>query len=271
MTEALKATSDRKVRFHKSQANSFGLMPGRNGTCPCATTEPGGCSFLKPGRKTTTCYVDGLLHVYKGVRGVLEHNTNLLQAQNGNIKAMTQILDNEFKAFKAKEIKHAARNSTQPQLFYRLHWSGDVFSREYAQAIHDAVQQNSDINFWCYTRSFFAVPYLINLPNLILFLSLDPVNVVPGLVVYEEYGGPQNSNLRICYMNDVNDFNERKYKAMELLDGRNEIRKMLNTSVPSTNWLKDMELRVCPVDAGQMALEKGCPDCTRCLSKTLDT
>ena len=36
---AIKPSSDRKTEFYPGQKNTFGLLPGREGTCPGCTTE----------------------------------------------------------------------------------------------------------------------------------------------------------------------------------------------------------------------------------------
>jgi len=263
----LKPTCDRKTRFWSNQRNTFGLLPGLEATCPGATTAPGGCWHIAPGKKLPCCYVSSTLSAYKNVHGVLAHNTQLLMsAQKWQ---MIELLDDEFGRFRAAELRHRKKVSTdgaRPMYTpYRLHWSGDIFSQTYAEALAAAIQLNSDIHFWCYTRSFFAVPTLCNIPNLTLYISLDPVNAQRGLSVFAENKNDQN-NLQICYMNNENDFDDHRLRARQILDSENELRK--RCGYPSKEeWLDGVPVRECPVDTKKLALEGGCAKCKQCFGK----
>jgi hypothetical protein len=209
-------------------------MPGpplQGGTCPFATTGCGGCFELKPKRSTQTCYVMGLIKVYKNVRGVLEYNTKLLSQPN--IEHVEQELNCEFYRFQVsvdQYNKKAARVGipTIPAI-YRLHWSGDLFSADYTEAIAKAVGKYPGITFWNYTRSFEHAHRLRNIPNLIQFLSFDDCN----LNQFEDYELP---GFRFCYMG----------KAWP-------------------NHLKHYAYFKCPVDSGVLPLEGGCAKCGYCL------
>jgi hypothetical protein len=178
---------------------------------------------------------------------------------------MAEILNAEFERFRTAEERHAKRTGDGPHLYYRLHWAGDIFSPEYARAIAIAVKTNSDIKFWIYTRSFFAVPMLVDIPNLIVYLSLDPVNVQQGMLVYATHKDTAAHNLQICYMSGEDNFDETKPRTLEILDGRNQVRIMLNAPVQEIAWASDICLRACPVDAGRLNLEGGCSKCRKCV------
>jgi hypothetical protein len=213
--------------------------------------------------------VDKLDHAYKGVHDVLAYNTAIIkEAANtaAPVSAMASILDAEFDRFKKDELRHAARTNSKTHLNYRLHWSGDVFDVNYARALRAAMSNKPDIEFWTYTRSFFAVRELIKTPNLILYLSLDPVNVLAGLIVYEELGGPSNPNLQLCYMSREDDFDRTRTRSLNVLNARNKIRESLGMGLKSTEWLDCLKLNACPVDAGKMSLELGCSRCKQCIT-----
>ena len=254
MVDLLKPTSDRKTRFYSTQQNTFGLMPGPiegGGTCPGCTQLEGGCWFTPKGRKTPTCYVAGLLGAYKGVRGILEHNTALLRGA-GPVR-MLELLSGEFTRFEAAEAKRAKRLSTVPFRYYRLHWSGDLFSRTYTQCLAEAMAQHPDTKFWTYTRSFAFVPELTHCSNLMLYLSADPVNVQAATECYLQNGGTTNPNLAIAYMAKRNDFHsEVGVKAAFTSKGMDE--RDANKIV----------MGACPVDLKKLALEEGCAKCARC-------
>jgi len=269
----IKASCDRKTRFYKTQKNTFGLLPGLEGTCPGATTGTGGCWHKAPGRKTCVCYVDSLMRCYTGIRGILTHNTKVLydcQGTDNEYDQMVELLNAEFERFRAAEARRSKKTGTPPHTYYRLHWAGDVFDKTYAKAIATAVKHNSDINFWIYTRSFDILPQLVGVVNLAVYLSLDPVNVQTGLVAFEEatriiedYG--LKHNIQICYMNHENDFDKHKDRAVTILEGRNQIRKLLGEPTRDLSWITDMQLRTCPVDTGKLELESGCANCKKCL------
>ena len=244
---AIRATSDRKTRKYKTQCNTFGLLPGNDGgTCPYSTCKAGGCWHVPEGRKLPDCYVAKLMSAYGGVQPILEHNTKLLMGATE--KQMTNLLRAEFRRFLAAEVKRNGSAVFKTPPLYRMHWSGDVFNAKYARAIAAAVNVYPEINFWMYTRSFKYVPILCNIPNLILYLSLDPVNTTLGLKTFLANKSQTNS-LGICYMSKTNNLLEHM--------------KTLGIEAPP-ELNKYLKLSTCPVDTGKMELEGGCMRCQQC-------
>ena len=225
-------TCDRKVQFWSNQYNTFGMVPGPApiGTCPGATLKEGGCWHVSRGKKLPECYACKITHCYGGVMRILKHNTRALARKTQ--PDMESLLTAEFASFRQTELSHAKRTGTKACLVYRLHWSGDLFSERYAKALAKVVRKNSDILFWNYTRSFKWISYFKNVPNLITYLSLDPVNKQEGMRVYKRWK-TAIPNLRIAYMSKINDFQELK-------------------------------LISCPVDAGKLELTGGCARCGVC-------
>lgn len=224
--EYLKPSADRKVWAYKNQKNTYGLLPGPEGTCPGATLGPGGCRQAGPGRPS--CYVYKLMAIYKGVRNVLEHNTRLLT--EADMSEKVRLLDDEIERF-----KRVARNAEVSADLYRLHWSGDIFDREYAEALRAMMLIHSDIRFWTYTRTFDVLDVFGDVPNFELYLSLDACNVDRGLEAYEQNN---RDTLHLCYM-----------------------------GVDAPEGVGDEGFLGCPVDAGNMALEGACQKCMLCLRK----
>lgn len=221
--DKLKPSADRKVWAYKNQKNTFGLLPGPEGTCPGATLGPGGCrTIVKPGRPD--CYVYRMMSIYKGVRGVLEHNTDLLK--NATFEEQVELLNEEFKRF-----REVAKNNLVCADKYRLHWSGDIFDRQYAEALRAALLTNQDIQFWTYTRTFDVIDVFEDVDNLQLYLSLDACNVQEGLDAYDKH---RRATLHLCYMGD-------------------------DPPQLSESFIG------CPVDSGQLALEGACQKCKLCL------
>ena len=219
----LKPSADRKVWAYKNHRNTFGLLPGPEGTCPGATVGPGGCRAIT-GSGRPDCYVYKIMRIYKGVRRVLEHNTRLLQAADRD--TMVRLLNAEFSRFEQTGKGRVADK-------YRLHWSGDIFSPDYAWALKAAMARHPGVSFWTYTRSFDQVQVFDDLPNLQLYLSLDACNEQAGLEAYKACRRP---TLHLCYMGDGN-----------------------------PGELAGEDFLECPVDSGHMALEGACHKCRLCL------
>ena len=240
--EALKISEDSKTRCYKGQKNALGLMPGPNecgGTCPWATTGPGGCWNIPEGKKLHTCYVAHCLARRQNVKTALEYNTTLMRGGCNNGVHPTTYLLNSFAAFQKKELKRK-----DSQLYFRLHWSGDIFGPDYAHSLVEAMGQYPQINFWMYTRSFPYVHLFESVKNLSLYLSLDKQNFLDGLKTYSQFKWP---NLKICYLSPVDDWNEQFQKVKDSMG------------------LDDIRVTSCPVDTGKMALEESCIKCRMCL------
>lgn len=248
MVESIRPTSDRKTRAWGRQKNTFGLT--HIVTCPGATYGVGGCCEIKPGRKTKVCYVDSLVRAYTNILPALKHNTQLLMGSSR--EQQTVLLIQEFKRFYDAEIKHAKRVGTEPHLWYRWHWSGDFFDPGYVDAGVDAMREFPELKFWAYTRSFFAVPKLAEVKNLVTYISLDIINMRDGMqTYYDTLKNSNNGNVQVAYMSPerVNDFDTR-WEAVRCKD-----------------WpTYPVKMDTCPVDTGKLPLEGGCTKCRKCLS-----
>jgi hypothetical protein len=62
------------------------------------------------------------------------------------------------------------------QKLFRIHWDGDFFSDDYAFAWKHVILNNSDVQFWVYTRVASAANILKDLDNLSLYYSTDNEN-----------------------------------------------------------------------------------------------
>lgn len=164
ITPMLKRSNDRKVTNLVSKngktpaiANTFGLPAGKAFSCPGATSI---CESV--------CYAGKLEKVYKGVRDVLMHNWNLLK--DADEPTMVDLLENMINDFRKDCEKKNAK------LLFRIHWDGDFFNDTYARAWQYVILQNSDIQFWVYTRVKSAALILDNIANLSLYYSTDDEN-----------------------------------------------------------------------------------------------
>ena len=164
ITPMLKRSNDRKVTNLVSKngktpaiANTFGLPAGKAFSCPGATSI---CESV--------CYAGKLEKVYKGVRDVLMHNWNLLK--DADEPTMVDLIEDMIADFRKDCEKKNAK------LLFRIHWDGDFFNDTYARAWQYVILQNSDIQFWVYTRVKSAALILDNIANLSLYYSTDDEN-----------------------------------------------------------------------------------------------
>ncbi len=208
MVSAIKLTLNRKVKFSKNVKNTFGLnygLPSNGGTCPFATAGKGGCLSFKNGGTIKTCYMDKIAKIYPSVGSVLEHNTQLVKTAKG--KDLIKLLQDTVTEF---------RNSTTPDnLYFRLHYSGDFFSDEYTKAWATTINNNLDIHFWCYTRSFDYVKHLVDCKNLSIYISTDSVNYKKAKKTYDKYIKKPNVAMAFMGNNPPEDLSLRFAKCPE--------------------------------------------------------
>jgi hypothetical protein len=149
-------------------ANAFGLPSGLAFSCPGATSI---CERV--------CYAGKLEKIYKGVRDILMHNWNLLSG--ASVEVMADLILAMVQDFVDETL--AQRAKSKPATFdFRIHWDGDFFSTDYAEAWAAVIRLFPYVRFWVYTRSFTSdlnvVPILAGIENLSLYLSADADNVV---------------------------------------------------------------------------------------------
>jgi ferredoxin len=178
----LKRSNDRKVANLVTKngkqaaiANTFGLPAGKAYSCPGATTI---CE--------TVCYAGKLEKLYKAVKAVLLHNWELLR--NADEPTMVDLLEDMIAEFKADCVKKNA-----PMLF-RIHWDGDFFNDTYTRAWQYVILNNTDIQFWVYTRVKSAALMLNNISNLSLYYSTDDENKEIGHEL------KVNEGIRLAYL-----------------------------------------------------------------------
>lgn len=164
ITPMLKRSNDRKVANAVSPngktptiANTFGLPAGKDFSCPGATSI---CESV--------CYAGKLEKVYKGVRAVLLHNWELLR--NADMETMSLLIDEMIVDFVSDCEKKSADK------LFRIHWDGDFFNDTYANAWKTVINNNTDIQFWVYTRVKSAAEILKDISNLSLYFSTDDEN-----------------------------------------------------------------------------------------------
>ena len=164
MTKLLRS-KDRKVANavtpngkQASIANTFGLPAGKSYSCPGATSV---CESV--------CYAGKLEKVFPTVKKNLLHNWALLK--DADLETMQGLLTDMINDFIADCNKRDADK------LFRIHWDGDFFSDTYAEAWKQVILNNTDIQFWVYTRVKSAALILKDIENLSLYFSADSENI----------------------------------------------------------------------------------------------
>lgn len=181
MTKLLRS-KDRKVANlvtpngkQASMANTFGLPAGKAYSCPGATSI---CESV--------CYAGKLEKVFPSVKKNLLHNWALLK--DADLDTMQILISEMIEEFKTECVKRNA-----PMLF-RIHWDGDFFNDNYTQAWKNVILNNTDIQFWVYTRVNAAAIMLKDIANLSLYYSTDSENKSIGLTLKKDHG------VRLAYL-----------------------------------------------------------------------
>jgi len=232
-TNTLKRSFDRKVTNAVSPngktatiANTFGLPAGKEYSCPGATSV---CESV--------CYAGKLEKLFKGVKVNLLHNWELLK--DADLKTMQDLLTEMINDFKKDCIKKDA-----PMLF-RIHWDGDFFNDTYTQAWKNVILNNTDIQFWVYTRVQSAALMLKDIANLSLYYSTDSENKKTGISLKTVHG------IKLAYL------------AKNFSDGQSDMKAL--TSKPGAK---------CPENAKRIPListtGSACVSCRLCVYSKSD-
>lgn len=165
----LRLSTDRKVtplaslrggKWYPEVKNTFGLpaahCPGRTEFCD------------------QHCYAERIEGYRPNVR-------NLLQSNWDSIK--DHLLDYDYLYAElgqaVSETRFFLERHQVPKdgWVFRHFWDGDIPSKEFAMAMAQVARDYSEIKFWVYTRTFDAVPFMAETPNLVVYLSVDKWNV----------------------------------------------------------------------------------------------
>ena len=191
----LKRSNDRKVANAVSPngktptiANTFGLPAGKDYSCPGQTAT---CAKV--------CYAGKLEKIYKGVRDTLIHNWNLLK--DANQETMETLLSEMIEEFRKDCEKRNAK------MLFRIHWDGDFFNDTYTLAWKSVINNNTDIQFWVYTRVPAAAQILQGIPNLSLYFSTDTDNKEVAVELSQ-------SGIRLAYLADTFAIGQADMKEM---------------------------------------------------------
>lgn len=168
------------------EPNSFGL--------PSVNTCPGKTAYCEQ-----DCYAISAERRSATHRKLLANYDTLIAAET--VEDKVELLSDMIDEYKASADKIGVKPENRR---FRIHWSGDFYSVEYAEAWRITIEKNPDLKFWVYTRSFTpdvnVVPTLAGIKNLDLFLSVDQDNVDAAVPVVE-----QNPEVRIAYLVDYSE------------------------------------------------------------------
>jgi hypothetical protein len=177
--------------------NAFGLPSGRAFSCPGQTSV---CEKV--------CYAGKLEKLFPGFRNVMTNNWEAVK--NATVTELFRSLHAMIGEFRDDCVKYSAPRE------FRIHHDGDFFSATYAMAWAAVCRANPDVTFWVYTRSFTPghnyVPYIVGIPNLTVYLSVDDDNRTWAEIVKAEY-----AELHIAYLAQTADIAK---DAMLELTGR---------------------------------------------------
>lgn len=236
----LKLSKDRKVANLATKggavaiANAFGLPAGSAFSCPGMTSV---CESV--------CYARRTEKQYKGVSANVLHNWNLLNG--ASLDTMVGLLTEMISGFDAVCDKRGADKK------FRIHWDGDFFSREYAEAWKIVIESFPQIQFWVYTRSFVpalnVLDIITGIDNLAVYLSVDDVNMSDAAQALITYG----ASVRVATLTDYAD------------EGKDVIASLRNNAKPGA---------ACPENIKRIPLitQKGgaCITCNLCVEGIAD-
>ncbi len=225
--------------WYATLPNSFGLPAGV--TCPGATDFCSGCYGVNSEKS-------------KGVWELLNHNLQLLQQTD--VPGMGRLIVDMLDRYQANNDYY---DVAERDRLFRIHWDGDFFSNEYAQAWRNALQQErfSGVRFWLYTRSFGlettdVVPILYGLGNLQCYLSVDEGNFGRAIDTKRQY-----PDTLMAYCAPTVEWGKDLRNRAEDRLGKHAVGKTV----------------VCPVDTGRLALvnqhgKGACSTCNLCPNGT---
>ena len=235
----IKASSDSKVRQFKTHKNSVGHTAISG--CPEPTEGDGGC--------VSVCYADKLANFRPSVDALLNHNHRLLRGAKDKEeikKLLRPTISNSEAQYERRASRlegHDHRMLTRRGHIFRYQWSGDVITIEHAKAIRELGYEFPDTTFWLYTRTWWAVKALLGAKNVIVNLSVDPVN---EKIMHSVWRGLyRHKNLRISWMASTN--------ASDALD-----------TLPK--WIGNTrKALLCPENIHKLEVEGACHKCGLCL------
>lgn len=224
--------------FVAIEPNSFGL-PSVD-SCPGSTDACERVCYATDSERRTATY------------NKLQRNFSILQHAE-TVDEMVEQLDGLMSRYHERAEKLGV-NSDERR--FRIHWSGDFYSTDYALAWRRVIENDPDTKYWTYTRSFQqdvnVVPILACIPNLDLFLSVDEDNAKVAAQVARD-----NPGVRISYLVD---YEEEAEPLIQIMGRGNHVR---NLTCPENIRNADGSRRLPVISKHGGA----CSRCTYCIDK----
>jgi len=123
--------------------------------------------------------MEKIVRIYKSAGERLKRNTSQLRKAGKDRKKLEALLTEMVQKF--------VDENEEKDWYFRLHYSGDFYSKEYAQAWAKVIRKFPKVKFWAYTRSFQFVKYLIREKNLSIYLSTDSENWKVAVPLYKQF------------------------------------------------------------------------------------
>ncbi len=154
--------------------NTFGLPAGPRYSCHNAT------SWCWDDEKPQ-CYAEKLTRVFPTVHNLLHDNWQTFLTHNRSVPALVRALSPMIDEI----IRQADKRGVEPT--WRWFWNGDIPSLNFASAMREIAFLYPQVKFWGYTRNFEFVRNLAGPENSVLYLSVDPDNMIEALACKQEH------------------------------------------------------------------------------------
>ena len=135
-----------------------------------------------------SCYVHGLEANAKSTHDLYRHNS----------KTIREILASPHAAQWAHLMADWITENA-PDIGFRWHVSGDLFSAEYAAFVATVIAWSPAVRHWIYTRSFQLTAAFVGLKNLSLNYSVDRDNLADAMTCFHAHASV-GSPVRLCYL-----------------------------------------------------------------------
>jgi len=224
--------------------NGSMLEPKSNAfSLPHISTCPGSTEVCRSG-----CYVHGLQ----------KHAAETYATYVQNERTLHRVLMSTTAASRSAKLLSDYINANVTS--FRWHVSGDVFSIRHAEWISTVCELAPAVNFWIYTRTFPAIPYL-EARNLAVNISADSANWHDALTAHEQYGH------RICYFTRDGSVPQLPEESVIFPDYNLRGRDLAEPT--DAEWWQGLDIgakrMVCPADFFGQSESTRCGPCKKCL------
>lgn len=207
-----------------------------------------------------SCYVHGLEANAKSVHDLYRHNSRIIR----------EILASPFVAQWALIMATWIRENA-PEIGFRWHVSGDLFSAEYAGFVAAVMAASPTVRHWIYTRSFPFTAAFVGLKNVSVNYSVDRDNLADAMIYYNAHAA-NGAPVRLCYLVTA-DGEAPELPAGSVLFPDYGLRGARNTSPAdaraSSAWYQSLtgeqRKQICPTDFYGKSEGTVCGRCTKCM------